>query len=524
MSECCIEIDVPTVSTGSYTSSVVTDIASTTVEVVDSVSPIMVTAIGPCMPAWDINTEYEEDDVVSYNGKFYKLIVAANSGSVPEDDDGNSWEEVDDPCTETKDVTVNIPTYALETQKKTVNGTVSAINVPPCNVPILVEKPDETRSFTVQSLSSTGSHTIYEYELSGYSAVSISGASASIPSCSFDVLRFYTDAQRSIHVPSFSISSSSTSVELDISIPSCEIDQYSYELNAYPYNIVCTYPVYSLSTENKFISYSAAVVIPVYETIPEVKNFTYSVPQFVNKYIDKVRCSTIPVPIYSTSSHEIDFECSTNLYSLNAVPDNQQITIPHYSNICHVVELKSYNDAYYVPASRKSRALVPCAPGGYENQPPTPTWTNTGKAKMYLEVTLRKGVAEKYEREKKAPLPDGWGIDDPECDLVIYIRDYETGEVLEELDNSIEWWAWVTAKDAENTFNDKFEPFGNKVRKDKRWEDETPVELIQAAIRIERHHQVENPLFVDTPLTSGHLQYAQLSSTFPSESIENGYA
>jgi hypothetical protein len=469
-----------------------------------------------------------------------------------------------------QDITLDVPTYTLETEAKVIKGAIDSVTIPPCNIPVLL--PDGnytvpsyspvTSSFSYASLQDAGNATLYDYTLSGNTPITIEGATATIPPCDIQVLRFWYNQQGSIQVPSFDITTSTQTVEADIVIPSCTVYSYSWEtdyaylkdywIKSTPRALVCKFNDYDLETENKKLDYTAKIKVPIYKTDVENKHFDYNVPNFekiviqdcqvpiieeVNAYakiagkikvnlgkIDEtittplISCSTIPVPIYSTATHTIDFSCSTNSYSLSETVVPNSITVPSYSQSCSSVSLKSYAKAYYSSSSIPSRTLVPCSPGGYQKQPPTPTWTNTGRAKLRLDVAYRKGVAKKLEKEGKN-VPDGWHMDDPGCQLCIFVRDYDTGAILEELDNSIDLWGWVTAKDAENSFNDKFDPFGNKVRGDSRYE-QNPIDLIKANLRIERHHQLENVKFIDTPLKSGHLSYEQLKPHMPYHKIK----
>lgn len=181
------------------------------------------------------------------------------------------------------------------------------------------------------------------------------------------------------------------------------------------------------------------------------------------------------------------------------------INIPTYTLASADVDILTYPQPYYSSSSSTPRTPPFCTPGGYDNQPPSPTWTNGARSKLFLEVTYRDGISREIEKESKKVAPSGWHLPNgPDRDLVIRIRDYASGGVIRELDNSIDFWAWCTAKDAENVFNDPYPPFGNKIMGDPRY-GTGAIQLVKSNVTIERHHQIERIEFVDTPQQPGHL-------------------
>jgi hypothetical protein len=278
----------------------------------------------------------------------------------------------------------------------------------------------------------------------------------------------------------------------------------------------CIVPVISNVWETAAVTGNINIDLGVIDKtfeIPKISCSSFFIPSYETEY-NYFNCATYSASL-SVSYYNLNTNCVGYSGSLGSSSSYVSISfnVPTYSTSTSNISLKSYGSAYFSSSSERPRNLVRCNPGGYNVQPPTPTWTNTGRAKLLIEVVYRPEAHRRLEFRENTK--DGYNVD-PENDLCIYVRDYETGSILEKLDNSIEFWAWCTAKDAQNTFNDPYLPHGNKVTGDPRY-DTNPVELIKANLTIERHHGVENLLFIDTKLNRGHLQSNEVKNALPYE-------
>jgi hypothetical protein len=207
--------------------------------------------------------------------------------------------------------------------------------------------------------------------------------------------------------------------------------------------------------------------------------------------------------------------CYASSFSLSSASSCVSFSIPSQSSSYSSFSYRSYKPAYYSKSSEKPRTVTNCSPGKLQKQPPSPTWTNTGRAKLLIEVTYTKNAP--FLLGGNEGVLDGHHIEGNEQRyLCIYVRDYKTGNILEKMDNSIDLWAFMTAKDAENTFNDLLKPYGNKVKDDPRY-GQNPVQLIKANMTIERHGGIEDLRFIDTKLNRGHLQSNEVKYNLPYE-------
>jgi hypothetical protein len=500
-----------------------------------------------------------------------------------------------------QDVKVTIPTYTTTTATQQVTGTIDDINIPACTVPILKETGNYssvpnftlgTSSVDLNLPSSTGSETLYSYDLGGFEPLTITDADITIPECKFSVPSYTHDESRTLSYDGYKISTSIQKVELDINIPSCDTYSYtsegateyvqSYYLTPKKRIIKCSFNSYDLETTKKTIPFTTDLNIPVYKNklktgrlnythatfkktiiedceIPVISNVDKTAPISgdlninlgkidANIKIPKIKCSTIKLPkppttetfyfdcaTYSTSMSSYistvtitannhiagltpnittyEKTCYASSFSLSSASSCVSFSIPSQSSSYSSFSYRSYKPPYYSKSSEKPRTVTKCKPGLLQKQPPSPTWTNTGRAKLLIEVTYTKDAP--WFLDHYDGVLDGHHIEGKEQEyLCIYVRDYKTGNILERMDNSIDLWAFMTAKDAENTFNDLFKPYGNKVKDDPRY-GQNPVQLIKANMTIERHGGIEDLRFIDTKLNTGHLQSNEVKKDLP---------
>lgn len=503
-----------------------------------------------------------------------------------------------------QDVKVTVPLYTTTTATQKVTGTIEDINIPACEVPILINEGNYesvpnftlgTSSVDLNLPSSTGSETLYSYDLGGFEPLTITGADITIPECKFNVPSYEYDEKRNLTYDGYKLSTSIQKVELDINIPSCDTYSYSskekieyvqdYYITPKKRVIKCSFNSYDLTTTTKTIPFTTDLNIPVYKNdlkterqnyslatfkkttidkciIPVIKNVDKTAPISgdlninlgkidANIKIPKIKCSTIKVPkpptsenfyfdcaTYSTSMSSyistvtitannhvagIDYNltpyektCYASSFSLSSASSCVSFSIPSLSPSYSSFSYRSYKPAYYSKSSEKPRSVTNCSPGAFQNQPPSPTWTNTGRAKLLLEVTYTR-FAPFVLNNTGEGVADGHHIEGNEQRyLCIYVRDYKTGNILETMDNTIDLWAFMTAKDAENTFNDLFKPYGNKIKDDPRY-GQNPVQLIKANMTIERHGGIDDLRFIDTKLNRGHLQSNEVKYNLPYE-------
>jgi hypothetical protein len=494
--------------------------------------------------------------------------------------------------TTTKKIDVSINQFDLVTTKQKIRGEVTGLEIPSCDIPILKSTGSttipslsyENSSLDIPVLKSKGSLSLYNYALGGFSPISISGATATIPPCDFSVWQPNGSEKRTFNVPTYTVGTTTEEVQLGINIPSCEFTSYSLKetpftvpvhwLSSTPRIISCDFQSFTLVTEQKTVPWEATWDIPKYENKAKKTTIGVREPQFekvvipecetiYNSYyennpvkiegdidvdfgtldktivVPEIRCKKITICEYQTRNHQHKFTVYKPTYkkkdvtvpieglitgkgykfyipkvtvrSKTIVCKGQTIIVPGCSFSTYsltytssLVSLRSLHQPYYSKSSTTPRELTPCSPGGYNQQPPAPTWTNTGRAKIQIEVVLRDGIAKYKEGELKGAAGSGWFLDDPEKQLCLRIRDYKTGEILREIDNTVGWWSWVTARDAENVHNDIYPPYGNIVDGDPRY-DQNKIYMVKGNVRAERHHQVENISYMDTPKQGGHL-------------------